>query len=356
MADETLDLLRRLTTAPGPPGSEGPVRDIVRSEIGSLGDIRHDRLGSLLCELPGPSRSPRVMLDCHLDEVGFMVQKIDPAGWLAFVPLGGWWSHTLLGQRVTVLTGGGAVDGVVGSTPPHFLSAADRERVLPIESLFIDVGTVSAEETAALGVRVGDAVAPAASFVELGPPGTLSAKALDNRAGVTVMCRALQSLARSGHPNTVIGVAAVQEEVGLRGAGTAARLANPDVALVLECAPADDLPGETQPQGAIGKGPQIRHFDPTAISNRRLVALVERVADEVGVPLQLAVRRTGGTDAGAIHKSGHGVPTVVIGVPARYIHSHAGIVRLSDVEAAVTLTAACVRALDEAAVGALTGF
>jgi endoglucanase len=185
--------------------------------------------------------------------------------------------------------------------------------------------------------------------------GVFSGKALDNRVGVALMCETLAAL-DGQHPNTVIGIAAVQEEVGLRGAGTAAELARPDVALVLECAPADDVPGRERGQAALGRGPQIRHFDPTAISNRRLVRLVEDVAAELEIPIQSAVRRSGGTDAGAIHRSRTGVPTVVIGVPGRYIHSHVTLIHWDDYTSARRLTRELVARLDRPTVERLTCF
>jgi endoglucanase len=183
-----------------------------------------------------------------------------------------------------------------------------------------------------------------------------SGKALDNRLGVALMCETLLALGDRKHPNTVVGVGAVQEEIGMRGAGTASELARPDVALVLECTPADDLPGQVERQAVLGGGPQIRLHDPTAIPNRRLVRFVESVASEIGIEIQLAVRRGGGTDAGAIHRSRQGVPTVVIGVPARYIHSHVGLFDWRDYGAAQQLVLAVVLGLDAARAGELTRF
>jgi len=149
------------------------------------------------------------------------------------------------------------------------------------------------------------------------------------------------------HPNTVIGVGAVQEELGSRGAGTASELTRPDVAIVLEGTPADDLPGQSDRQGALGRGPQVRLFDPTAVPNRRLVQFVREVARDAGVAVQLAVRRTGGTDAATIHRSGAGVAAVVIGVPVRYIHSHVSLLQWSDYLAARRLVLELVARLDD---------
>ena len=235
-----------------------------------------------------------------------MVQSVSAEGKLAFVPLGGWWGHVLLGQRVDVITERGRVPGVIGATPPHFLAADKRNEVLGLEKMYVDVGASEREQVEALGIRVGDPLVPAADFREMAVEHVASGKALDNRLGVALMCETLLALGDRKHPNTVVGVGAVQEEIGMRGAGTASELARPDVALVLECTPADDLPGQAERQAVLGGGPQIRLHDPTAIPNRRLVRFVESVASEIGIEIQLAVRRGGGTDAGATHRSRQG--------------------------------------------------
>ncbi len=354
---ESRDLLRRLTLAGGPPGAEGPVRDVVRKMLGEVGIIEFDRLGSIICKKEGSAESPRIQLDSHLDEVGFLVQGITRGGMLSFVSLGSWWEHVLLAQRVEILTEKGSVPGIIGSKPPHFLSSQERKQVVPLDKLYIDVGASSAEEVAELGVRVGDPVVPRTEFQPMANPRVLSSKAFDNRVGVALMIEALRCLG-DDHPNTVFGVGSVQEEVGCRGAGTAASLIEPDAALVLEGTPADDLPGnvEAQQQAAMGKGPQLRFFDPSAISNRNFARLVEKIASGEGIPLQLAVRRSGGTDARAISVHGRGVPTVVVGVPARYIHTHVSLIHLDDYQAAMRLILAVLRRLDGRAVERLVTF
>jgi endoglucanase len=354
--EDPKDLLRRLSVAAGPPGGEEEIRGVVRGLLDGVGPIEFDRLGSLICTVRGTADEPRVVLDCHLDEVAFMVQSVTADGNLAFVTLGNWWGHVLLGQRVEVLADGGRVPGVIGCKPPHFLSEDERKRVLPVETMYIDVGGSGPADVEKLGIRVGDQAVPCSEFRELAVDDVVSGKAFDNRVGVGVMCRALLALSEGGHPNTVIGVGAVQEEVGARGAATASALARPDVALVLECTPADDLPGQTARQAVLGGGPQIRHFDPTAISSRRLVRFVEETAAERGIEIQMAVRRSGGTDAKTIHTSGAGVPTVVIGVPARYIHSHVSLLHLQDYDAAARLVVELVGRLDRRRVDELTSF
>ncbi|MCA8960067.1 MAG: M42 family metallopeptidase [Planctomycetes bacterium] len=344
--DAMRSLLERLSNAAGPPGAEDEVRSIVRESLQGVGEIHYDRLGSILCEKRGAADAPRVVLDGHLDEVSFMVQSISKEGRLAFAPLGGWWGHVLLAQRVEIITERGRkVHGVIGSKPPHFLSASEREKVIQLDNMYIDIGATSVDDVEELGVQIGDPIVPFSEFRELDRPGYLSGKAFDDRVGVGLMVESLRGIG-DDHPNTLIGVGAVQEEVGCRGAQTASALAKPDVAIVLEGTPADDSPGFTERQAILGKGPQIRFFDPTAISNRRLVRCVESVAADHEIPVQIAVRRSGGTNAGAIHKFGHGVPTVVIGVPSRYIHTHVSIIHFDDYARARDLVVALVGVLD----------
>lgn len=354
----TVDLLRRLTLAHGAPGAEDSVREIVRESLAGMSGLAfsHDRLGSILAEKRGESAGPRVMIDAHLDEVAFLVQSIGEEGALSFVPLGGWWGHVLLAQRVEVVTSRGAVPGIIGSKPPHFLSPEERKAVMSIDDMFIDVGARSAEEARDFGVQVGDPVVPRGDFLALANPRLLSSKAFDNRVGVALLVEALLGLEHRSHPNTVIGVGAVQEEVGCRGAGTAVHLARPDVGLILEGTPADDTPGfpPSTRQARLGGGPQIRFFDPTAMANRSLVKLVIELAGRQDIPVQLAVRRSGGTDAKSVHLHREGVPTVVIGVPARYIHTHASVIHLDDLLTARRLVVELVEALDAAAVRSLT--
>ncbi len=354
--DPSLELLRRLTLAAGPPGAEDEVRAVVRGALEGIGSISYDGLGSLVCEARGTADAPRIALVAHMDEVGFLVQSIADDGRVALAPLGSWWGHVLLAQRVEILSDRGKVPGVIGSKPPHFLSADERGRVVEVDQMYVDLGASTRAEAEATGVRVGDPVAPAGSFVEMAVAGTISAKALDDRAGVGVMCEVVRALADGRHPNTVVGVGSVQEEVGCRGAVTASALARPDLAIVLEATPADDLAGSREQQGRLGGGPQIRFSDPTALSNRRLVRFVESVARDAKIKVQLAVRRSGGTDAKSIHLHDRGVPTVVIGVPARYIHTHASMMRLCDYRATRDLVVEVVGRRVAAAVAGVTRF
>jgi endoglucanase len=343
----SIDLLKRLTEADGVPGFETEVRDAFLDEVGDGVEWIRDRMGSVIAKKPGTSPRPHVMLDCHLDEVGFIVQHITPTGFLKFLPLGGWWGHILPAQRVRVgAAGGKKIMGVIGSTPPHFLPAERRSQVLDVRDMFIDIGASSRAEAESWGVRVGTWAAPYSPFTPLENGDLLLAKAFDNRVGCALCIESVRDA--SDHPNTLFGSGSAQEEVGLRGARTAAETIDPDVAIVLECPPADDTPGfnPDETQGALGGGVQIRAYDPTMIANPQFVDFTLNVAREESIPHQLTVRASGGTNAGSIHVHDRGVPSVVIGVPARYIHSHTSILHTSDYAAAIRLTRALVTRLD----------
>lgn len=356
MAD--IELLKSFSEAHGISGHEGEIRSLLVKSLEGLGDFTADRTGSVICTRG--NQGPRVMLAAHMDEIGFLVQNIRPDGFISIVPVGGWWSHTLLSQRVEILTrSGNKILGVTGSKPPHFLPESERKNVMPVESIFIDVGAVSKEQAEdEFGICLGDPVAPCVPFSRLRNENLVMGKAFDNRAGLAAMVEATRILSQEPLPNILQSAATVQEEVGTRGARTAAAAALPDCAIVLEAPPADDTPGfaPSDSQGALGKGVQIRLFDPTAITNPKLARLAEETAQELRIPYQLTVRKSGGTDAGALHLAQQGVPCIVLGIPARYIHAHNGILDLGDLDATVALVAALVKKLDAQTVAKLTQF
>ncbi len=358
MRTKAVSLLQELTDAHSVPGHEDEVRAIFVDELEDCGELSTDRNGSVFCETSGDG--PRVLIAGHMDEVGFLVQNITPDGFIQFVPVGGWWEHNLLSQRVEILTRGGAkILGVISSRPPHFLPEAQRRQVMPMDQLFIDVGAASRRDAVEeLGISLGDPIAPYSQFTEMAREDYFMAKAFDNRAGMAGVIQAGQMLAQSMHPNRLVLCGTVQEEVGLRGAKTAAAFSQPDVAIILEGPPADDAPGfnRSECQGRLGGGVQIRLFDPSAIANPRLAALAIEIARAESIPHQVTVRRSGGTDAGSFHLANHGVPCIVLGVPARYIHSHNAIIDLNDYLHMITLVIALVRRLDQDTVDGLTAY
>ena len=351
--DRTGQFLKDLVEAHGVPGFEGDVSEVMQRYLKGVGVLTRDRLGSLICEVRGPAAGPRVMLAGHLDEVGFMVKTVTKEGFIKFLPLGGWWGHVVLGQRLIIKTRKGDVLGVVGSKPPHELREEDRKKVLEVREMFIDVGATSDWDVRKkLDIRPGDPIVPESHFTPMANPNLLLAKAWDNRIGCAMAAETAKRLKETKLPNTLFAVATVQEEVGLRGAQTSAFKVQPDVGIALDVGIAHDTPG-TEGDEKLGGGPLIVVYDATSIPNRRLFDLVVGTAEKAGIPLQFEAVERGGTDAGRIHMSGQGVPSISMGVPARYIHSHVSIIDRRDFDRVVKLLMALVKRLDRKTVEGL---
>jgi len=362
MKKTTLNLLRELTEANGVPGFvpgfESRIAAIMRARLEDIAEISSDNLGSLIARMAGASHRPRVMLAGHMDEVGFMVKLVTEDGFLKFANLGGWWDQVLLAQRVVVETAKGPVTGLIGAKPPHLLGADERSKVVAATDMFIDVGAEDRKQaTEELGIRPGDSIVPWSPFEALAGGDRLMAKGWDDRVGVALAIEALQALHGKKPPNTLYAVGTVQEEVGLRGAETSADVVDPDVALVLETGIAGDVPGIKDEESAVklGGGVAIYVLEGSAIPNLRLRDLAIGLCEERGLDYQLTILQRGGTDAGRIHQHARGVPSLVLGVPTRHIHTHAGIISARDYETTLKLTIALCEALDEETVASLTG-
>ncbi|MGQ9492865.1 MAG: M42 family metallopeptidase [Anaerolineae bacterium] len=354
--DSTEKLFQDLTEAAGVPGYEGEVRAVIRRYLQPMTRIEQDKLGSIIGVKRGSTDKPRVMLASHMDEVGFMVSLITDDGFIRFVPLGGWWDQVMLAQRVVIKTSAGDVLGLLGAKPPHLLEQEEAKKPVEKKDMYIDIGATSAEEVKACGVRLGDPIIPICPFTVLAPGKTYMAKAWDDRLGCALFIQALERLKNQAHPNTIYAVGTVQEEVGLRGAKTSAYNVNPDVAIILEVDIAGDVPGIKPEESAIklGKGPTLLLYDARMIPNLRLRDLVIATAEENNIPLQFSAMRGGATDGGMIHLHNEGVPTVVLGVPTRHIHSHAGILHRHDYDHALDLLVKLIMRLDESTVKNLT--
>ncbi|MCJ8330179.1 MAG: M42 family metallopeptidase [Lentisphaeria bacterium] len=357
MKKKAIKLLKELSEAHAAPGAEQDVRNIFKRELKT--PISYDRSGSIIHEIKS-AKGPRVMITGHMDEVGFAVQAIKSNGFIAFTPTGGWWEHTLLAQRVSILNSDGKkITGVISSIPPHFLSADQRKKIMPMDKMFIDIGASSRKEvTNDFNIQLGDSIVPESLFSNFNHPDLYIGKAFDNRVGIAATIQAAQALAKIKTNNSILAVGTVQEEVGCRGATTAANLLKPDVAIILEGPPADDTPGFDADiaQGKLGSGVQIRLMDPTAIMNKTFRDLVISTAEKAKIPYQVAVRRSGGTDAKSIHLSNNGVASIVLGVPARYIHTHNSIININDYISCLKLTIELAKCLNTKTVNTLYNY
>ncbi|GEN51850.1 MULTISPECIES: M42 family metallopeptidase [Halobacillus] len=347
--DETLQMLKDLTDAKGVPGNEREARDVMKQYIAPYADeVFTDNLGSLIAKKVGNKKGPSVMVAGHLDEVGFMVTRIDDNGYIYFQTVGGWWSQVMLAQRVTIMTRNGDLTGVIGSKPPHILPPEQRKKAVDIKDMFIDIGASSKEEAMEFGVKPGDSVVPYFEFTQMKNEKMLLAKAWDNRIGCAIAIEVLKQLKGEKHPNIVYGVGTVQEEVGLRGARTSANVINPDIAFGVDVGIAGDTPGVSDKDASskMGEGPQIILYDASMISHKGLRDFVTDTADANEIPYQFDSLAGGGTDSGAIHLSHDGVPALSITIATRYIHSHAAMLHRDDFENAVRLIVEVIKGLD----------
>ncbi|MBP2256699.1 M42 family metallopeptidase [Virgibacillus alimentarius] len=347
--DETLTMLKDLTDARGIPGNEKEAREVMENYIKPYADkVYTDNLGSLIAEKIGNQNGPKIMVAGHLDEVGFMVTRIDDQGFIYFQTVGGWWSQVMLAQRVTILTAKGDITGVIGSKPPHILSAEARKKPVEIKDMFIDIGASSKEEASEFGVRPGDSIVPYFEFTPLKNEKMLLAKAWDNRIGCAIAIKVLTLLKKEDHPNIVYGVGTIQEEVGLRGAKTATNMIAPDIGFAVDVGIAGDTPGisDKDADSKLGEGPQIILYDASMISHKGVRELIIDTAEEHNIPFQYATMAGGGTDSGSIHLTANGVPALSITIATRYIHSHAAILHRDDFENAVKLIVETIKKLD----------
>jgi len=359
--DDVEVLLKELTEASGISGHETEVRRLVQNHLGPLGEISHDKLGSVICRKCGEKPEPKIMIAAHMDEIGFVVSHVTKEGFIRFAALGGWWDQVLLAQRVTIKTTQGDVVGTIGAKPPHLLSDEERKKLVEKNDMYIDIGATSREEVEKAGVRVADPILPASGFTILANGRTYLAKAFDDRAGCALAITTMKRMVSISHPNTLFAVATVQEEVGLRGATTSVKVVDPDVAIVLEGTAANDMPGagnEGHQVLKLGAGPVVTFYRQDMIPNHQLRSLLIDIAKREGIPVQIRAdgRVRGGTDGAAIHLHGSGVPTVVLSLPVRYVHSHGAIMHRDDFDAAVELLIAVIRELDQKAVTGMTAW
>ncbi|MEM2889248.1 MAG: M42 family metallopeptidase [Candidatus Bathyarchaeia archaeon] len=340
-------LLESLSNAFGPPGCEDEVRNILRKELEEHADeTRVDKLGNIFFYKHGKQSLPRVMLAAHMDEVGFIVTFIDDKGFLRFQTVGGITSTVIPGQTILLRGNKGDVIGLVGTKPPHLMKEEERNKALAIEELFIDVGASNPKEVEQKGIEIGTTGVFNVKFAELGE-GYVKGKALDDRAGCTVMVGAFKTLKDS--PYNVVAVGTVQEEMGLRGARTAAWQVDPDYALALEGTFAADVPGsspETE-SSKLKDGPVITILDQSVIAHPTVLKTLIKVGKEYAIPFQFKKVPRGGTDSGAIHLTKAGIPSGTVAVPCRYIHGPASIAHVDDVKNTVRLITEFVKAISE---------
>ncbi|MFP4459588.1 MAG: M42 family metallopeptidase [Candidatus Zixiibacteriota bacterium] len=350
--------MKKYTDAFGPSSFENDVAELFREDAKPFANnITRCGIGSIIAEKKGSANAPKIMVAGHMDEIGFMVKGITKQNYLKVNNLGGWWTHNLVGQKVIVRTSSGKeIIGVFGSKAPHSLEPEERKKVMKLENLYVDVGVTEDDEDylkKELGIRVGDPIVPLSDYHKMGKDGKmLMAKAWDNRIGVIAALKVLENLSKNDHPNSYYAVGTVQEEVGLRGAGTSAYVVDPDIAFAVDVTLASDIPGAKDSEWAekLGKGPSISVMDGSLTPNPRLRDFVIDIAEENNIPYQLGSLTKGGTDGGRIAQTRGGTPTLTLSISTRYIHAHNGILHNDDVENLIKLLTAVIKKLDKKAV------
>ena len=337
-----VEALEKLSNANGVTGREAEVRDLMQKYLKPYVDeTREDKLGNLIAFKKGNKDAPTVMLAAHMDEVGLMIKNIKKKGFLQFTKIGGIDDRVLLAQKVIVHTDKGPLTGVIGSKPVHIQKEEERKKFIEADRLFIDVGARDKNEAEKMGVQVGDVVSFDTKFVQIGENVVLG-KALDDRIGCAMMVETLRRLQKVDC--NVYAVGTIQEEVGLRGATIAAFQVEPDVCIVLESTVAGDMPGveEGKAPAKMGEGPVVTVADAGLIAHPKVLRLLIDSAKEHKIPYQLETGIRGSTDAARISLSREGVPSGVISVATRYIHSPAAILNLDDAEKTVKLAVAAI--------------
>ncbi|WP_172371058.1 M42 family metallopeptidase [Sporosarcina jiandibaonis] len=347
MEKDTLKMFKTLTELPGAPGNEHAVRNYMREELAKYSDeIVQDNLGGIFGVRKGPDNSPRIMVAGHMDEVGFMVSAVTDNGMIRFQTLGGWWSQVLLAQRVEIITNNGPVVGVIGSIPPHLLSDEIRNKPMDIKNMLIDIGADDKEDAKKIGIRPGQQIVPICPFTPMANDKKILAKAWDNRYGCGLAIELLKEVHRKELPNTLYSGANVLEEVGLRGAQAAATMIDPDVFFALDASPANDASGDENEFGQLGEGALLRIMDRSMVTHRGMREFILDTAETHNITYQYFISQ-GGTDAGRVHMTNEGVPSAVIGICSRYIHTAASIIHTDDYAAAKELLVKLVTSCDK---------
>jgi putative aminopeptidase FrvX len=335
--------LEKLSNACGVTGRETQVRELMTLLMTPYADeIQVDRMDNVIAIKKGKAKAPKIMLAAHMDEVGLMVKTITKDGFLQFSKMGGIDDRILPAQKVTVYTRKGERPGIIGSKPPHIQKEEERKKILAYDDLFIDIGAENKEDAAKMGVSIGDSIAFDIKYTNLGNDAVIG-KAFDNRAGCITMVEALKLLGQTDC--TVCAVGTVQEEVGLRGAATAAFGVDPDLAIALDVTIAGDVPGvrEFDTTVKMGKGPALTISDSGLITHPKVLRWLMETAEEQKIPFQLESGLLGSTDAARISLTRQGIPCGNVSIATRYIHSPVGMLSLKDIENSAKLTAAAIQ-------------
>jgi len=341
-----VEYLKKLSTLHGISGREDSVREFMKKELEKFCDsVEIDNFGNLIAKRGNSGR--KIMIAAHTDEIGLMVKYIDDNGFLKFTKIGGIYDPTILNQKVVVHGSKGDLIGVLGSKPPHRMKEEEKTKIIKYEDMFIDIGAESREEAIEMGVNIGTWVSFLSEVYELGKH-RLTGKAFDDRVGCAVLLEVMKRLAEEDIDCQVYAVGTVQEEVGLKGAKVSAFKINPDVAIALDVTIAGDHPGIKKEDAPVdlGKGPVVGIVDASGrglIAHPKVLEMIDAVSKKYEINVQWEVGEGGTTDATAIHLTREGIPTGVISVPARYIHTPVEVIDKRDLEKTAELVYNCIK-------------
>lgn len=351
MEEQTFQRIKELTELQGTSGFEQDIRTYMRNALTPLvDDVQQDGLGGIFgIRHHEDTDAPRVMVAAHMDEVGFLLTEITARGLFKVVPLGGWNPYVVSAQRFTLKTNKGDYPCISSSVPPHLLRGTSGQKSLEVADILFDAGFESKEEAESFGVHPGDTIVPKVETIKTANGKRIISKAWDNRYGCTVVLEALEALQKESLGHTLIAGANVQEEVGLRGSKVAVTKFKPDLFFAVDCSAADDTITTNGTFGHLGEGTLLRIFDPGLIMLPTLKEYLLDVASTHHIPYQYFVSK-GGTDAGAAHVANEGIPSSVIGVCGRYIHTHQTMFSIRDFEAAREMLIQTLKGLDRSTV------
>lgn len=354
MEEKTFQTIKELTELQGTSGFENDIRSYMASHMEPFVDeIQYDGLGGVFgLRHNADQEAPRIMVAAHMDEVGFMLTQIQPNGLFKVNPLGGWNPYVVSAQRFTLKTAEGDYPVITASVPPHLLRGGSGQSNLSVTDILFDAGFESKEEAESYGVRPGDTIVPDVKTIYTANKKNIISKAWDNRYGNVAILEALEALQDVQLQHTLIAGSDVQEEVGLRGARGAVHKFQPDLFFAVDCSPADDTVTKNGTFGHLGEGTLIRILDPGMIMLKNIRDFILDTAETHNIPYQYYVSK-GGTDATAAHTSLNGIPSTVIGVPGRYIHTHQTMFSIKDYEAAREMLIQVLKALDKTTVNTI---
>ncbi|HAR6041818.1 TPA: M42 family metallopeptidase [Staphylococcus pseudintermedius] len=347
---DTKALLQQLTDLNGIAGHEYNIKKMMNDLLEPNSDeMIYDNLGGVFGKKYSKTGQRTIMIAGHLDEIGFMITKIDDNGFIRFTQVGSWWNQVMLSQKVTITTDEGRqIRGIIGSKPPHVLTPEERKRPVEMKHMFIDVGAKDKAEVEAAGIEIGNMITPYSEFETLLNEDYMTAKAFDNRFGCAVAVDVMDELKDEDINVNLVAGANVQEEVGLRGAKVAAHKVKPDLAIAVDVGVAYDTPGlESNGDTKVGNGPIVLNLDATNIGHVGLIRHVKNVAKANGIDLQWDSIPGGGTDAGSFHTALDGIPSIALSLPLRYMHSNVSILSHKDYQAVVKLVTEIIRALND---------